>query len=120
MAKGDGRGGKRTPTEGKKLGRPKATRPTDGNLARKLKAKVDAEKLWLFCAQKAIEKAKNTGNTADIVKILMYWDDRDMGRPVDTVNHMHDKPLDVNVTHSVSERLRLAMEKAEKRLADAK
>jgi hypothetical protein len=43
-----------------------------------------------------------------------------MGRPVDTVNHMHDKPLDVNVTHSVSERLRLAMEKAEKRLADAK
>jgi hypothetical protein len=43
--------------------------------------------------------------------------DRKLGKPVQTVNHLHDKPLEMNVTHSLSERFRLAIEKAEKRVS---
>jgi hypothetical protein len=44
--------------------------------------------------------------------------DRKLGKPVQTVNHLHDKPIEMNVTHSLSERFRLALEKAEKRAAN--
>lgn len=108
------RGGKRTPSAGKKLGRPKQERVVDGNFARKLKAQIKAEKLWVFAAQQAFNKAKATGNSADLVRILMYLDDRDLGRPVDTVNHLHDKPLEVNMTVSLAE----AIQKARKRAAE--
>lgn len=40
------------------------------------------------------------------------WDRRD-GKPVDTVNHLHDKPIEMNVTVSLSE----AIQKARKRVA---
>src|SRR6266496_1099933 len=42
--------------------------------------------------------------------------DRKLGKAVQTVNHVHDKPIEMNVTHSLSERFRLAIEKAEKRV----
>jgi hypothetical protein len=42
--------------------------------------------------------------------------DRRFGKPVQTVNHLHDKPIEVNMNHSLSERFRLALEKAEKRV----
>jgi hypothetical protein len=35
-----------------------------------------------------------------------------------SVNHIHDKPIDLNVTHSLGERMMEAMAKAEKRLSD--
>lgn len=38
------------------------------------------------------------------------------GKAVHTVNHLHDKPLDVNVHHSISERFRIALEKGDKRV----
>ena len=110
------RGGKRTATDGKKLGRPKSTRPVDGNVARKIKARVKAEELWVFLVGKAAQKAKETGNTADLRNALEYLDNRDLGNTTDNVNHMHDKPLDLNLNLSVSEKLQRAMEKAEKRL----
>lgn len=44
------------------------------------------------------------------------YDQRD-GKARNTVNHLHDKPIDVNVNMTLSERFRLAMEKAEKRVA---
>lgn len=44
------------------------------------------------------------------------YDKRD-GKAVHTVNHLHDKPLEMTVTHTLSERFRLAMEKAEKRVS---
>lgn len=50
--------------------------------------------------------------------MLRYQDDRDLGRPVDTVNHLHDKPLEVNATLTLGEGMRLAMEKADKRLQE--
>ena len=107
------RGGKRTPAEGKKLGRPKTTRPVDGNIARKIKAQIKAEELWVFLVGEAVRKAKNTGNTGDLRQALEYLDDRDLGRCVDTVNHLHDKPIEMNLTLSLSE----AIQKARKRAA---
>jgi hypothetical protein len=41
--------------------------------------------------------------------------DRRDGLPVRTVNHLHDKPVEHLVTHTISERMRIALEKAEKR-----
>lgn len=45
------------------------------------------------------------------------WDRRD-GKPVSTVNHVHDKPLQLDVTHTVSQRYLAALERAEKRVRD--
>ena len=39
------------------------------------------------------------------------------GNPRDTVNHLHDKPIEHHVTHTLSERFRIALEKAEKRVS---
>lgn len=105
-AKKLGRGGRRTPGEGKKLGRPKSTRPVDGNVARKIKARVKAEELWVYLVNVAAKKAKDTGNTADLRNALEYLDNRDLGNTVDNVNHMHDKPIDVNVNLSLAEVVR--------------
>lgn len=43
------------------------------------------------------------------------WE-QDRGKAVHTVNHLHDKPLDVQVTHTVSERMMKALERAEERV----
>jgi hypothetical protein len=106
------RGGKRTPAPGKKLGRPKSTRPVDGNVARKIKARVKAEELWVFLIAQASKKARDTGNTADLRNALEYLDNRDLGTCVDTVNHLHDKPIEMNVTFSISDRIKRARERA--------
>jgi hypothetical protein len=111
------RGGKRTPKDGKKLGRPKSVRVVDGNVARKIKQRVKAEELWVYLIHTAANKAKTTGNTADLRNALEYLDNRDLGNTVDNVNHMHDKPLEVNATLNLGEGMRLAMEKAMKRLS---
>jgi hypothetical protein len=51
-----------------------------------------------------------------LTTLLRYLEDRAYGRPVDTVNHLHDKPLEVNATLSLGEGMRIAMEKAEQRV----
>jgi hypothetical protein len=48
--------------------------------------------------------------------VLKYLTDRRDGKAVQTVNHLHDKPIEMNVTHSLGERFRIAMEKAEERV----
>ena len=112
MAEKKGRGGKRKPGEGKKLGRPKSTRPVDGNVARKIKARIKAEELWVFLIAQAAKKARETGNTADLRNALEYLDNRDLGNTTDNVNHMHDKPIEMNVTFTISERIKRARERA--------
>jgi hypothetical protein len=107
------RGGKREAKDGKKLGRPKSTRPVDGNVARKIKARVKAEELWVFLVSKAAQKAKDTGNTADLRNALEYLDNRDLGNCTDNVNHMHDKPIEVTGTIVLAD----VLEKARKRLS---
>lgn len=44
-----------------------------------------------------------------------YREKRD-GLPMRTVNHLHDKPQEHLVTHTISERWRIALEKAEARV----
>ena len=112
MPEKKGRGGKRTPGDGKKLGRPKSTRPVDGNVARKIKARIKAEELWVFLIAQAAKKARETGNTADLRNALEYLDNRDLGNTTDNVNHMHDKPIEMNVTFTISERIKRARERA--------
>ena len=58
---------------------------------------------------------KICGSSLDVRKYL--YDKRD-GKSVQTVNHIHDKPIDLNVTHTLGERMLSAMAKAEKRLSD--
>jgi hypothetical protein len=41
-----------------------------------------------------------------LTNLLRYLEDRAYGRPVDTVNHLHDKPIDLNVTVSMAEIVR--------------
>lgn len=124
------------------MGRPKATRPTDGNLARRIKAKVKAEKLWvslvlLECKRLGINadgelsvKAKELAKDGVIdgpdfqgkfpvlplFNILRYLDDRDLGRPMDTVTHLHEKPIEHEVTLSLGEGMKQAMERADQRV----
>lgn len=66
----------------------------------------------------AVDSGDYKGNfsTIPLTNILKYLEDRHFGRPVDTVNHMHDKPLEVNATLSLGEGMKLAMQKAEERL----
>jgi hypothetical protein len=96
-----------------KIGRKKQERPVDGNLARKIKAKVNAERLWEFLIMRAAQKAKDTGNTADLRNALEYLDNRDLGNCTDNVNHMHDKPLEMTVNVSIAEVVRKVRERKE-------
>ncbi len=41
---------------------------------------------------------KGNYSVIPLSQMLRYLEDRYHGRPVDTVNHVHDKPLDVNVS----------------------
>lgn len=80
------RGGRRTPGPDKKIGRPKVDRrPVNQEVAQRIKAKVNAEKLMVFSIMTAAKKAKETGNTSDLLKHLSYLDDRDFGRTVATL-----------------------------------
>jgi hypothetical protein len=137
------RGGKRTPKIDpetglpKKMGRPKSERPTNANVAGRVLAQAKAEQLWgslielerrrlginkdgtLSQAEKdAITGPDYRGNFSIIplTNLLRYLEDRHYGRPMDTVNHLHDKPLEVNATLSLGEGMRLAMAKADERL----
>ena len=94
-------------------GRKKQERPVDGNLARKIKAKIRAEEKWLLVVKISTEKAEKTGNTADLRNALEYLDNRDLGTCVDTVNHLHDKPIEMNVNVSIAEIVRKVRERKE-------
>jgi hypothetical protein len=130
-----GRGGSRKhPADCKcgkcpKLGRPKADRPVDGNVARKIKAKVKAEETWVALIETEkfrlrldlpVKERPVNVPTTPLSNMLRYQDDRDLGRPMDTVNHLHDKPLEVNATLTLGEGMRIAMEKAEQRVRSRK
>jgi hypothetical protein len=95
------------------MGRPKDQRPVDGNLARKIKAKVKAEEKWILVVDLATKKALRTENTADLRNALEYLDNRDLGNTTDNVNHMHDKPIEMNVNLSIAEIVRKVRERKE-------
>jgi len=97
-------------------GRKKQERPVDGNVARKIKARIKAEEKWVRLCEIAAEKAETTGNTADLRNALEYLDNRDLGTCVDTVNHLHDKPIEMNVKLSYID----VIERARKRATEKK
>lgn len=122
-------GGKR---EG--AGRKKAERPTNANVAQKVLKDANAEQLWhgmidlerrrlglnkdgtLSEREKgAITDGEYRGNFSIIplTNLLRYLEDRAYGRPVDTVNHLHDKPIEMNVNVSIAEVVRKVRERKE-------
>ena len=124
-----------------KMGRPKSDRPTNSAVASKVLAQAKAQQLWLSMIDlerrrlginqdgslSEREKGAITGpdyqgrfSIIPLTNLLRYLEDRAYGRPVDTVNHLHDKPLEVNATLTLGEGMRLAMEKAEQRVRDRK
>lgn len=121
------------------MGRPKASRPTNGNVAGKVLAAVKAEKLWisiveLECRRLGIGKSGdllvrvNDNGVIDgpdyqgkfsiipLTNVLRYLEDRHYGRPMDTVNHLHEKPIEHEVTLSLGEGMKQAMERADQRV----
>ncbi len=122
-------------------GRKKQDRPTNTAVAQRVLNQAKAEKLWLDLIdlekrrlgldQKREEKTETDGiitgpdyqgkfSIIPLTNLLRYLEDRAYGRPVDTVNHLHDKPLEVNATLTLGEGMRLAMEKAEQRVRERK
>jgi len=119
------------------MGRPKSTRPTNANVAARVLAQAKAEQLWLSMIDlerrrlglnkdgslSEKEKGAITGpdyqgrfSIIPLINLLHYLEDRAFGRAVQTVNHLHDKPLEVNHTLTLGEGMRLAMQKAEERI----
>lgn len=47
-----------------------------------------------------------------LTNLLRYLEDRAYGRPVDTVNHLHDKPIEMNLTVTLSEEIQKARKRA--------
>lgn len=124
-----------------KIGRPKLSRPTNAAVAGRVLQQAHAEQLWLAMIDlerrrlginkdgTLSEREKGAIDGPDyqgkfsiipLTNLLRYLEDRYYGRPVDTVNHLHDKPIDMNVTVSLGEGMRQAMKKAEERLAARK
>ncbi|MGH9505248.1 MAG: hypothetical protein ACRD20_20535 [Terriglobales bacterium] len=119
------------------MGRPKKERPTNANVATKVLAQAKAEQLWLTIIElerrrlginkdgtlSQAEKGAIDGpdyqgkfSIIPLTTVLRYLEDRAYGRPTDTVNHLHDKPIEHNVNLNLSERFRLAMEKGDQRV----
>lgn len=124
------RGGKR---EG--AGRKKQERPTNVSVATRVLAQAKAEQLWLEMID--LEKRRlglalpeklpdgyypaghwpgyyhGQFSIIPLTNLLRYLEDRAYGRPVDTVNHLHDKPIEMNVNVSIAEVVRKVRERKE-------
>jgi hypothetical protein len=131
------RGGKRPGA-----GRKKQERPTDAACAARVLARAKAEETWLAMidlekrrlgltgaklasrkeASGAVTEGDYRGNFSIIplTNLLRYLEDRAYGRPIDTVYHLHDKPIEMSMTLSLGEGMKLAMQKAEERVRNRK
>ena len=114
------------------MGRPKSQRPTNANVATKVLAQARSEQLWGSLIElerrrlginkdgSLSEKEKGAIEGPDyqgkfsiipLTNLLRYLEDRAYGRPVDTVNHLHDKPIEMNVNVKMSELIREVRER---------
>lgn len=115
------RGGRREPREGKKLGRPHKpklpaieTKAYGQQLLDALnKPAQPNEPYHVMCWRRLTE----SGDLRIELDSRSRIEDRALGKAVHTVNHLHDKPVEHLVTHTISERMRIAIEKAEKRVS---
>jgi hypothetical protein len=102
----------------------------DRSIAGRVLNQAKSEKLWLGLIDlerkrlgidengKLVAEKKDGHNVIDgpdyqgkfsiipLTNLLRYLEDRHYGRPVDTVNHVHDKPIDLNVNVSIAEIVR--------------
>jgi hypothetical protein len=139
-----GNGGARPGAGRKKLERPPVPeldgRSTAGRvIAQRVLDQVKAEDIYRSMVQLEVERlglnappipekaiagpyTRWHGNVSIIplTNLLRYLDDRAYGRPMDTVNHLHDKPIEMNHTLTLGEGMRLAMQKAEERVRNRK
>jgi hypothetical protein len=77
-------------------GRKKVERATDPGLAERVLKKQNAEALWTEMVQTELKNMRATGKTAGLRETLVKLECRAYGDPVHNLNHMHDKPLEVN------------------------
>jgi hypothetical protein len=115
-----------------KVGRPKTERPTNAGVAGRVLKEARVEQLWFSLIDierrrlginkdgSLSEREKGAIDGPDyqgkfsilpLVNLLHYLEDRAHGRPMDTVNHLHNKPLEMNVTFSISDRIKRARER---------
>jgi hypothetical protein len=132
------KGGARPGAGRKKLERPPVPdldgRSTVGRvIAQRVLDQVKAEDLYRSMVQLEVERlglnappipekaiagpyTRWHGNVSIIplTNLLRYLDDRAYGRPMDTVNHLHDKPIEMNVNVKLSEIIRGIRERKKK------
>jgi hypothetical protein len=117
-----GPGGKRAGA-----GRKKQERPTNSGVANRVLARAKAEELW--CSMIDLERRRlginQDGSLSErqkgaisgpdyqgkfsiipLTNLLRYLEDRAYGRPMDTVNHLHKEPLQMNLNVSMAEVIR--------------
>ncbi len=135
MAKGDGRGGSRKhPADCKcgkcpKIGRRKTElAPIVTIDGRTITGQQHAQ--WLIDQLNAPYNPKESIELAGwrrlwdafdkriALETRRYLYDRAKGKATITVNHVHDRPIEHNVNLNLSERFRIAMEKAQKRVSN--
>jgi hypothetical protein len=118
-----------------KLGRKKVERSTNVAVAERVLKEIRAERLWVSMVElekhrlgigaqgQLLQRATADGvisgpdypgrfSVIPLSNLLRYLEDRAYGRPMDTVNHLHDKPIDVNVNLSLSETIQKARKRA--------
>lgn len=96
-----------------KLGRKKSERPTNANVAAKVLAEAKAEKLWLEIIEYEKQNLSDPrGSTTGLREALKYLENRAYGNCVDTVNHLHDKPIEMNVNLSLADTIAKARKRA--------
>lgn len=110
------------------------SRPTNAGVAGRVLAQAKSEKLWhsmitlerrrlgigehgelLKATKDAIDGPDYKGNFSIIplTNLLRYLEDRAYGRCTENVNHMHDKPIEMNVNVSIAEVVRKVRERKE-------
>ena|ERR1035441_2564944 len=107
------RGGKRTATDGKKLGRPKVARATTPSIAAKVLNDIRVEQKWKQIIEIETTNAETKFTTAGLRETLKYLENRAYGNCTDTVNHLHDKPIEHTVTVTIAEVIRKVRERKE-------
>lgn len=109
------RGGAR-PGAGRKA-KPKVPQVADKNAAAKLLEALNREERSDDSHEIKQLRIIDSAGARESLDLRKYLYDKRDGKAVHTVNHLHDKPLEMNINHTISERMRMALEKAEKRVS---
>ena len=87
---------------GARSGAGRKKKPITPEVAQRALSRIGEENEWVSNYKKA-KKSKSTGECVRILTMLRRFA---FGEPVATVNHLHDKPIDLNVNVSMAEIVR--------------